>query len=309
MADIDCREARGLVQASMDDELDAANTARFEAHLANCPDCSADRTRLMDLRIAIREDATRYQAPDALRRRLTESLMPKADRWARFGLFPAVRPARRWPGIAGGFAAGAALAAGLAILIDQGSLRDTAMDAIVSAHIRALQPGHLIDIPTSSQHVVKPWFDGKVDFVPPVKDLADQGFDLVGGRLDYVAGRNAAVLVYRSRLHMIDLFATRTGVAGSGSNAMSAPNGYNVVHWTQGEEEFWVVSDLNKDELAAFARPCGRGALGLQQTGIDRQARRTRFPVAEKIALQIAGAITGTQGSPAPDGGAVLGTI
>jgi len=253
MTEIDCREARTLVHASLDGELDAANALHFEAHLAHCAECATDRARLLELRAAIREGATRHAAPAALRRRLENTLAVEApgrtevDRrivrvW-RFG---------QWRGAAAGFAAGAALAASIAIVADRASLHDTVTEGVVAAHIRGLQPGHLTDVQVSDQHQVKPWFDGKVDFAPPVKDLADQGFDLVGGRLDYVDGRNAAVIVYRRRLHLIDLFVTRG--AGAGHAGGAAPNGYNVEHWSRDGQEYWAVSDLNRQELADFSQ-------------------------------------------------------
>jgi anti-sigma factor RsiW len=166
---------------------------------------------------------------------------------------------RRWLRPAGaGFAVGAALAASLAVLIDTRSADTALASSIVTAHIRALQPGHLTDIQVSDQHQVKPWFDGKIDFAPPVKELGDQGFDLVGGRLDYIDGRPAAVIVYRRKLHMIDLFVSRA--QGGTAHAVSlpaphaTPSGYNVVHWSDGGQDYWAISDLNRGELGDFAK-------------------------------------------------------
>lgn len=255
MAEIDCKEARTLVHASIDGELDAANTLRFEAHLAHCADCATDRARLLELRAALREGATRHAAPAALRRKLAESLgLPAAAPGA-----PTIVPFRggrfgRWQTAGAGFAAGAALAASIAVFADRASVQDAMVDSIVTAHIRALQPGHLTDVQVSDQHQVKPWFDGKVDFAPPVKDLTDQGFELVGGRLDYVEGRNAAVIVYRRRLHLIDVFIARSAGFGASPARSTAPNGYNVECWTQDGQKYWAVSDLNKQELADFAQ-------------------------------------------------------
>jgi anti-sigma factor RsiW len=258
--EIDCREARLLVHASIDDELDAANALRFEDHLARCADCANDRARLFDLRAAIREGATRHAAPAALRAALAASLASEPSHRREGVVVPiGSRRAGRWPFAGAGFAVGAALAASIAFFVDRASVEGPSMggpfvDGIVSAHIRALQPGHLTDVQVSDQHQVKPWFDGKVDFAPPVKDLAAQGFDLVGGRLDYVAGRTAAVVVYRRRLHLIDLFVTRSIGAGPPPATAASPNGYNVEHWAAAGQDYWAVSDLNPRELADFAR-------------------------------------------------------
>ena len=170
-----------------------------------------------------------------------------------------VVPMRRWLRPAGaGFAVGAALAASLAVLIDTRGVDSTLSDSIVTAHIRALQPGHLTDVQISDQHQVKPWFDGKIDFAPPVKELSEQGFDLVGGRLDYIGGKEAAVIVYRRKLHMIDLFVTRSRHDGAVAEALPAahatPSGYNVVRWSDGGQDYWAISDLNRNELGDFAK-------------------------------------------------------
>jgi anti-sigma factor RsiW len=162
------------------------------------------------------------------------------------------RPGRWLRPATGGFALGAALAASVAVLIDTRGTDDALTDTIVAAHVRGLQPGHLTDVQISDQHQVKPWFDGKVDFAPPVKDLTAQGFDLVGGRLDYFRGRPAAVVVYRHKLHLIDLFVARAD-GNADMTAHATPSGYNVEHWTDGGQEYWAVSDLNQTELKDFA--------------------------------------------------------
>jgi anti-sigma factor RsiW len=110
----------------------------------------------------------------------------------------------------------------------------------------------------SDQHQVKPWFDGKIDFAPPVKELGDQGFDLVGGRLDYIDGKEAAVVVYRRKLHMIDLFVTRADHTAPHPDGIPAPHttpsGYNIERWSDGGQDYWAVSDLNRNELGDFAK-------------------------------------------------------
>jgi anti-sigma factor RsiW len=262
MPDIDHAEAKTLMHAAIDGELDALTQLRFDAHLATCPDCAAEHARLAALSTAMRANATRHAAPAELRsdflkalsldgRGLGEGEMPQHAKVIPFR--------HRWlPPAGAGFALGAALAASVAVLIDTRAVDDTLSDGIVTAHIRALQPGHLTDVQISDQHQVKPWFDGKVDFAPPVKELSDQGFDLVGGRLDYMGGKEAAVVVYRRKLHMIDLFVTRAGHDAAHPDAAPAaqttPSGYNVVGWSDGGLDYWAVSDLNRNELGDFAK-------------------------------------------------------
>jgi anti-sigma factor RsiW len=247
---IDCSQARLLLHAAIDSELDAANALGVEAHLAGCPGCTRERARLLELRAAIREGASRHKAPDALRDSLMRTLGAAPEPQQIVIPFRARSRSWRRPA-ASGFAVGAALAASLALVVDRATLDDTATGSIVAAHIRALQPGHLTDVQVSDRHQVKPWFDGKIDFAPPVKDLSDQGFDLVGGRLDYVDGRPAAAIVYRRRLHLIDVLITK---AGRGAPAAATSSGYNIEHWAEGGQDFWAISDLNPSELADFVK-------------------------------------------------------
>ena len=122
---------------------------------------------------------------------------------------------------------------------------------LVADHIRALQPGHLTDVLSSDQHTVKPWFDGRIDYSPPVKDFAGEGFPLIGGRLDYVHDRPVAVLVYRRDKHLIDLYVwPEQGPASA--PVTDAHNGYNIVSWTEGGMAFHAVSDVEATQLRDF---------------------------------------------------------
>jgi anti-sigma factor RsiW len=261
MQEIDHAQAQALIHAALDGELDAVTQLRFDAHLAACPGCIAEYARLKALSTAIRTQATRHAAPPELRTAFRKALPLEGGGpgGGEVSLQAKVIPLRRWLRPAGaGFAVGAALAASLAVLVDTRKAEDALATSIVTAHVRALQPGHLTDIQVSDQHQVKPWFEGKIDFAPPVKELADQGFDLVGGRLDYINGRPAAVIVYRRKLHMIDLFVTGAGRDSGhpeGAPAPQAtPSGYNVVRWSDGGQDYWAISDLNRNELGDFAK-------------------------------------------------------
>jgi anti-sigma factor RsiW len=260
--DIDHAEANTLMHAAIDGELDTLTQLRFGTHLATCQDCAAEHARLAALSAAIRGIATRYAAPAELRDALLKALpldgggLGEGEPSKQAKVLPF---RRRWlPPAGAGFALGAALAASLAVMIDTRNVDDAVSDSIVTAHIRALQPNHLTDVQISDQHQVKPWFDGKIDFAPPVKELGDQGFDLVGGRLDYIDGKEAAVVVYRRKLHMIDLFVTRAGHDAAHPDtapaAHATPSGYNVVRWSAGGQDYAAVSDLNRNELGDFAK-------------------------------------------------------
>ena len=250
-------EAHSQVHAAIDGELNAVEMVRFEAHLAECLDCSAEYARLTALSAAIRTQTTRYTAPAELRSALMPFWKLEASSAQKVVPFP-VKWSQRWlRPAAGGFAIGAALAASLAVMIDTRNIDNALTDSVVTAHIRGLQPGHLTDVQISDQHQVKPWFAGKIDLSPPVKELGDKGFDLVGGRLDYIEGREAAVVVYRRKLHVIDLFITRAGEPNTSETqpaSRATPSGYNVDQWSSDGQDYWAVSDLNRAELADFAK-------------------------------------------------------
>jgi anti-sigma factor RsiW len=141
---------------------------------------------------------------------------------------------------------------GFAFRAGRAESRQQVAQELLSAHIRSLLPNHLIDVESTDQHTVKPWFAGRIDYSPPVADLGDRGFPLVGGRLDALEGHPIAVLVYKRRQHLIDVFIRPTGRAGGRSTEALALNGYHVVGGTAAGMDYWLVSDLNAAELARF---------------------------------------------------------
>ncbi len=240
-----CEEMRLLIQADLDGELDAAATAVLAAHVADCPGCQDDQSALARLSTALRGEAPRHAAPAALRRRLEASLLARAPAPPAPGGFRRLRPVLS-------FAAGAAIAASVAVLLLTPT-RDDAIEAqMVASHIRALQPGHLTDVVSTDQHTVKPWFNGRVDFSPPVRDFAQQGFPLLGGRLDYVGGRPVAVLVYGHARHVIDVYVWPERAPPT--EAPETRQGYHLAYWSDHGMRCSAVSDVDPSTLARFVR-------------------------------------------------------
>ena len=230
-----------LLHALLDDELDAANVASVEAHLRSCPDCAAEFEQLRRLHQMIADPELRHAPPAGLRDRIEASL-PAAPR--------ATNP---WLGRLG-WGAGGAIAAGLALTLalPQQVASDGIEQQMVASHVRSLLADHLVDIPTSDRHVVKPWFNGKIDFSPPTPDLKAAGFPLVGGRLDYIGGRVVPAIVYRRNLHTINVFAWPAGKAPA--TETMASDGYTLVHWRQDDLDFWAVSDVAGGDLDQFRK-------------------------------------------------------
>jgi anti-sigma factor RsiW len=248
-----CPDQELMLQALLDGELDAANALAVETHVKTCPACGPYLRTLQALRERLSEPAVSPQAPDSLRARVDGMIATQSH-------VSAVRaqPIRSWIAqlSAGWTAAGAmtAVAAGL-LIVQLAPATPGLEDQLVASHVRSLEANHLIDVATSDRRVVKPWFNGKVDFAPPVVDLADQGFPLAGGRLDYADNREVAALVYRRRLHAINLFvlpASQRPLASWRPFQSHPTTSYSVVHWTRGPLDFWAVSDLDRLELERF---------------------------------------------------------
>jgi anti-sigma factor RsiW len=271
MSDDPCFELRLLIQADVDGELAPAEAARVGAHVETCPACAALQAQLVALAGRICREVPYHPASDALRdavraRIAAASAAAQPEQSAQ--VVPLPRPARQFGGqrAAGKFrlpgwnfsalapfGTGFALAAciALVLVLPRGN---GLPDSVVADHIRALQPGHLMDVVSTDQHTVKPWFDGRLDYAPPVKDLKTQGFPLAGGRLDYLADRPIAALIYQRRQHLIDLYVWPDGGHLDHGPTEGARSGYNFVRWSHDGMTFWAVSDLDAKELADFVR-------------------------------------------------------
>ena len=234
-----CVDQELLLGALVDGELDAANVALVEAHVARCEGCREELARLEAMQRLLASDGVRYSAPAPLADRiaaLPELTPPAANRnWI---------PAWLAPGAVG------ALAATLAMVAFVPPSTESMLDAqLVSSHVRSLQPGHLTDVQTTNQHIVKPWFNGRIDFAPPVPELADEGFPLAGGRLDSVNGKTVAAIVYHRRLHTVNLYVWPE--ADSRGRSL-VKDGFAVEEWSRGGLRFAAVSDIPSAELKQF---------------------------------------------------------
>lgn len=241
---MNCQDMRLLLHAYLDDELGATDSLAVARHLAECADCTQRLRALTQLRDGLRERNLYRSAPAALRARI-EARLPRAAVVPR-------SPRRGWSMALAALVALfviAAVFAGWQTLRLQRRGSDALVAEAVSDHVRSLLPGHLIDVQTSSEHTVKPWFDGRVDFSPQVKDLSAQGFELVGGRLDVLGGKQVAALVYKRRLHTINLFQW----PGSGPGAIpQTRDGYHVLEWNDAGLRFVAVSSVAASDLQAF---------------------------------------------------------
>lgn len=242
---MNCEFAQTTVHAYFDSELDAVRSADFEAHAEICIECEAELKAIGALRTRLQESDLFEQASPQLVDRIRKQIGQETNE-SRMKHF-----APRKLFLISAFGALAAAAACLVTmsLLFQSHNQTRLTAELIDAHVRSLQPGHLTDMPSSEQHTVKPWFDGKLDFIPPVSDFPQQGFLLVGGRLDVIDGQNVAALVYSRRKHLINVFVwpyreKEPSLVNSGSR-----QGYNWLQWHSGDMKFCLVSDASHADL------------------------------------------------------------
>jgi anti-sigma factor RsiW len=248
---MNCVDIRLLLHAHADGELDAANSLELERHLQTCAACAAENKSLQSLRAALRKADLNFRSPDSLKNDVRQFVRDLSAEQRP-------RPQFKSPWLWKFLAFGAAAIALLTIFLRPAGIsgRDQLLDEAVASHVRSLQAEHLTDVASSDQHTVKPWFNGKLDFAPDVKDFAAQGFPLVGGRLDYLAGRTVAALVYRHNKHFINVFVWPAAEAKKPETAMR--RGYAIINYATNGLHFYLVSDMNVTDLDELAGLCGR---------------------------------------------------
>jgi len=242
---MECKFDYILLQAYADNELDAIRTVEVEAHLRDCPACQRAVENLKACRVAVREGLPRSVVSPQLTEKIRAALPAKVQ----------ARPARTihfWPRAGWASALAATLVLGFFIGLQRGQSASL-LDEALASHTRSLMASHLMDVASTDQHTVKPWFEGKINFAPPVVDLSAAGFPLVGGRLDELNHQTVAALVYGRRKHFINLFVWPS-TSGSPPLGPTESSGYQINCWTQGGLNFIAVSEIPAAELADFVR-------------------------------------------------------
>lgn len=254
-----CADLRLKLHGLVDGELDAAELAIVNAHLGSCHGCAEELETLRALHQAVAGEARYHAAPEGLAQKLAEKLREHSAESNETVSRPAFRVIgarlpRQWMGLAASLLAVAVLSAGLTYYFTAGHFTGGGAEAgleqeLVAGHVRSLMADHLVDVASSDQHNVKPWFNGKLDVAPPVRDLADSGFPLVGGRLDYIHGHAVAALVYKRGQHTINVFIWPDAKAAHMEPKTAEYQGYHLVHWTGPGIVCWAVSDVDPHDL------------------------------------------------------------
>lgn len=240
-----CDHCLDALDARLDGELTPAESREVDLHLAGCADCGREYESRVATHRLLAETLVRYPAPDVLKARIRSALAQPHE----FQSPP--RATRSWWRVAAAGILVAAASSALTLAAVRRPVASAVTDELLASHVRSLMPGHLTDVVSTNQHLVKPWFNGRVDLSPPVPNLDSLGFPLVGGRADYVHGRAVPVVVYGRRQHLINVFAwPETGTDEPPSEV--ARNGYHFVRWRRDGVEYWAVSDLNSAELRSF---------------------------------------------------------
>ncbi|MDR6445165.1 anti-sigma factor family protein [Paraburkholderia sp. 22099] len=251
---MDHEQAFELLPGYLDQELSLSEALEFERHLAGCEQCQRECERHRQVSARLRQADLRVEAPAELVKRVKASLPGRPTPWQRlverFG-WRSGDGAVQWAPLGAMAISLIALSwsAGLYLSVPSGETRFT--QELVDNHIRSLQFDHLSDVISTDRHTVKPWFDGKLDFAPPVVDLAQQGYPLVGGRLDYLNGRPVAVMVYRYKLHPINLYVWPGNDAGAAPRVYQQ-RGYHLAHWSVAGMNYWAITDAGDAELNGF---------------------------------------------------------
>ena len=235
-----------FLPAYLDQELGIPDLIAVEQHLGGCPSCQSELSELRNVRAQLKKHAPYFKASGQLARRIATKIEKEDSHALRSKAWHL-----NWMNSGAVMATLLALAWSSALFIAQPSAREKLMQEVVSSHVRSLQVDHLSDVVSSDRHKVKPWFNGKLDFSPPVFDLSSSGFPLTGGRLDYLDNRTVAVLIYRRNLHPINLYIWPNMHGDAAQNEFER-QGYHLIRWSVGGMEYWAVSDLATSELESF---------------------------------------------------------
>jgi anti-sigma factor RsiW len=250
---MNCKETQKVIHGYVDGELDVVHNLGVEQHLQECAACAGSFRGQQYLRKVMASRPLYFEAPKGLEKRVRSAVRQaskaESPRWR--WRWPS---AWGWPGVLAPFAAAALVLLIAMPLAMRTSTEDRLSQEIVSAHVRSLMASHLTDVASTDQHTVKPWFNGKLPFSPPVTDLAAQSFPLIGGRLDYAEGHPVAALIYQHRLHFINLFVWPSIRVSSKSGELRTQQGYNTIRWSQGGMDYWAVSDMNRGDLWGFVQ-------------------------------------------------------
>jgi anti-sigma factor RsiW len=243
---LNCELAQTTIHGYFDGELDAVRSAEFERHVENCGECQAALENIESLRMLLMENNLYEHASPDLRKRIRKQLAHAGGAGRVTAMY-----SRRWflvPAF-GVLSAAAAVLAVVFFVIQPHTQAARITAELIDAHVRSLQPGHLTDVQSTDRHTVKPWFDGKLDFIPPVSDYSEQGFPLVGGRLDVVDGHNVAALVYSRSRHFINLFVWPSRNKEAMFEISGSRQGYTWIMWGAGDMRFCLVSDAASGDL------------------------------------------------------------
>ena len=245
-----CDFTRTVLHGYLDGELDATRAAEFEHHLEGCRECTTALGAEESLRSSLQRSGLYENAPVSLRKKIRAGLD------AATGSSTAIRiSAWRWFAVAAGILIVASVSwFAWPRVQNRAAAAPFSAAELIDAHVRSLQPGHLTDVASSDQHTVKPWFNGKLAFVPPVKDYADEGFPLVGGRLDVLAGQNVAALVYSRHKHFINVFVLPTREPDTPIHPPGLRQGYQWRHWRRQGMEYCAISDVSDSDLYELAQ-------------------------------------------------------
>ena len=265
---MNCEEATKLMDGYLDSELDPITSQKIEQHLRECPKCDQAYKIHGSLIRVIGNATPYYKAPAELREQIQSSLRDAVGAKDKGGSgqpgqlsVPRPQGERRpvlspvpwnWLALTAAIMLGALITAVFLPRMRPPNADQFLATQLIASHVRSLMANHLMDVPSSDQHTVKPWLDAKLDFAAPVADLSSQGFPLIGGRLDYLNNHSVAALVYQKRKHFINLFIWPTTPEDSTAQTMVEREGYHLVHWSDGDFTYWAVSDVNPSDLQNF---------------------------------------------------------